>query len=114
MQTVTVTVGKKYRLAYGTKALRVFEREADKPINELGERFGVDTIATLLHAGMVYNHPEVTADDVDEMLDKYLESGGDIQPVMTTISEAIAACGWFASPTKATASTKDSGKTPAE
>jgi hypothetical protein len=114
MQTVTVKLGKTYKLAFGTKALRVFERESDRTVAQLGERFGVDTIATLIHAGMVYHHPEVTADDVDDILDKYLESGGDIEPVMATISEAIGSCGWFSSPTKAAPTTKDSGKTPVE
>jgi len=114
MQTVTVKLGKPYRLAYGTKALRVFEREADRPINEIGERFGVDTIASLLHAGMVYNHPEVTVDEIDEMLDAFLEKGGDLDPVMTAISETVSACGWFANPTKAAPSGKASGATPVE
>lgn len=113
METVTVKLDKSYRLAYGTKALRVFEREVGRPVNEMGANFGVDTIAALLHAGMVYHHPEVTTDDVDDMIDSFLDKGGDITTVMEPISEAIAKCGWFASPSKGV-STKVSGAKPAE
>lgn len=114
MREVKVKIGKTYTLAFGTKALRVFERELGRPINELADNFGVDVVVALLHAGMVYNHPEVSADDVENMLDSFLEKGGDITPVIAAVSEAIMACGWFGNPTQATVSTTDSGGTPAE
>jgi len=114
MRETKVKIGKPYTLAFGTKALRRFERESDIPINELGNRFGVDTIACLLYAGMVYHHPEVTMDDIDEMLDTFLEKGGDIEPVINGISDAVVSSGWFANPTKAAPTAKASSETPAE
>lgn len=112
-----VKVGKTfYSLKYGTKALRRYEGEADLPITALAtNRFGISTIVYLLHAGMVYEDPDVTLDDLDAILDDFLESGGDIGPIMETITEALAESGWFSgNPTKASDSTKDSGKKPAK
>jgi hypothetical protein len=104
-----------YVLKFGNKALRVYEREAEASIADLyGKTFGVGTITYLLHAGMVYDHPEVTLDDLDEMIDEFLTEGGDITVVTKVITEALAESGWFANPTKASASTKDSGAKPAE
>lgn len=105
---------KSFTLAFGTKALRRFERESEVGISDLSKRFGVDTIACLLYAGMVYYHPEVTMDDIDDMLDTFLEKGGDIEPMMTVITDAVTTSGWFANPTKAAASTSGSGEKPAE
>ena len=112
-----VKFGKKfYTLKYGTKAMRVYEREAEAPITDLtGRNFGIATIVYLLHAGMVYEHPEVTVDDLDEMLDEYVEGGGDVTPIVEKITTALSESGWFTeNPTKASASTKDSGESPAE
>ena len=115
-KTHRVKLGKQlYPLKFGNKALRVYEKEAEASVADLyGKTFGVGTITYLLHAGMVYDNPEVTLDDIDEMLDTYLEGGGDISPLVEVISEALAESGWFTNPTKASPSTKDSGAKPAE
>jgi len=112
-----VRIGKSwYTLRYGNKALRRYEEVAKATVADLGgTTFGVGTITYLLYAGMVYEHPYVTLDDVDEMLDTYLEAGHDITKIVSVVTEALSESGWFqVSPTEASASTKDSGETPAE
>jgi hypothetical protein len=114
-KTHRVKLGKQlYTLRYGNKALRVYEREAEASVADLyGKTFGVGTITYLLHAGMVYDQPEVTLDDIDDMLDTFLAEGGDITAVTKVITDALAESGWFSNPTKASPSTKDSGGNPA-
>jgi hypothetical protein len=108
---------KSYKLGFGTKALRTYERDGGRSIVNLQDDFGVGTIVYLLHAGMVYEYPELTLDDVDNIVDTFLEDGGDITPIIGKVVDTVVASGWFqpTNPTtaKASPSGKDSGETPA-
>lgn len=118
MESCTVKLDKSYRLSFGTKALRQYERDGGRSVADFQSDFGVGTVTYLIHAGLVYDHPEITLDDVDDMIDTFLEKGGDIVPVIETVIDAVMKSGWFqpVNPTKATASRsgKGSGATPAE
>jgi len=117
MKECTVKLDKSYKLGFGTKALRVYERDGGRSIANLQNDFGVGTVIYLLHAGMVYDYPEITLDDVDALVDSFIEKGGDMTPVITKLVDTVVASGWFqpANPTtaKASPSGKDSGETPA-
>lgn len=111
MREVTVTLDKPYVLAFGTKALRRLEEATGCPVYAIAEQqLGVSWLVDALWSGLVYNHPDLTIDDVDAIIDTYLENGGDIGPVIEAIVEAMSASGWFARPrTEETASASRTG-----
>ncbi|MBL4621022.1 MAG: hypothetical protein JKY89_01350 [Immundisolibacteraceae bacterium] len=62
---------KNYELRYSFKALRKIEKDFGVKISEL-DKIGLDSMESLskvFHAGLIHHHPEVTADESDEILD---------------------------------------------
>ena len=116
MESCTIKLDKSYKLSFGNKALRTYERDGGRSVANFQDDFGVGSITYLIHAGMVYDYPEVSLDDVDDLLDAFLDKGGDITPIITKIVETVTASGWFqkVNPTTKARSGKDSSETPAE
>lgn len=118
MQTCTIKLDKSYKLSFGNRALRVFEADGGRSIGNAMAEFGVSTVTYLIHAGMAYDYPDITIEEVDDKLDAFLDGGGEISPIAEKLSKAVTASGWFvkANPTTKpdSPSGKDSGETPAE
>jgi len=99
VKITTITLDKPRSIAYGTRALKLIERELGRPLSSLGTNVGVTEVSALLYAGLAQLDHDITPDAVDDLIDAHLDGGGVIQPIADAVSEAIAASGWFANPT---------------
>jgi hypothetical protein len=99
MNISIITLDKKREIAYGTRALKIIEHEIGRPLSALGSDIGVTEVSALLYAGLAQLDRSITADEVDDLLDAYLEGGGSAQILGDTVSSAIGASGWFTNPT---------------
>lgn len=61
--------GKTYKIVYGNKAFRTIERELHKPITRLNDE-SLDELTTVIWGGLIANHPTITIDEVDEIIDE--------------------------------------------
>ncbi len=74
--------GKKYKLFFDNRAFRTVEKSMGRPLSLMQD--SVSDFTILLHAGLGRHHPELSADDVDEIIN---ELGYDA--MMEVLSEAI-------------------------
>lgn len=87
---VTLAAGSKtYTLYAGNRALRMIERETGTSLialfSEDGiEQLGIGTITTLVWGLLQRNHPDLTLDDVDDVID---DAGYDA--VMEAVGQAL-------------------------
>ena len=61
-----------YTLYAGNRALRLMERETGQPLMELVDRFEqveISLVTTILWALLQRHHPELSIDDVDDVID---------------------------------------------
>jgi hypothetical protein len=61
--------GKTYTLYYGNRAFRVAEIELGKPWTEINTTSRQD-ITIAIWAGLKQHHPQLTVDDIDEIIDE--------------------------------------------
>jgi hypothetical protein len=100
-----------FTIVFNTRAMACYEADAGRPVSDLnGKTFGIGTIAYLLHAGMLKNHPEYDLEDIFELLDEFVANNGDVKELVTVLNKALAESGWFAvkSPTEASVTTENS------
>ncbi|GLQ36752.1 hypothetical protein GCM10007908_03720 [Rhizobium albus] len=68
-------LGKSYTLKLGTKAMRKIEIAVGKPMPVIGkmldkeETASIDLVAKVFWGALQHHHPEVSVDDVDDILD---------------------------------------------
>ena len=59
-----------WRLRYGNRSLRWFERQTGLRIMQLDmENMGMDEITSLVAAGLIHEMPDITLDDTDDVID---------------------------------------------
>lgn len=59
-----------WRLRYGNRSLRWFERQTGLRIMELDTgSLGMDEITALVAAGLIHEQPDITVDDADDVID---------------------------------------------
>lgn len=82
--------GNHYRLYYGNRAFRMAERESGESFIKLMSSFDVtdpkeirwENLTLLVWAGLQQYHPELSMDDVDDIIDGVGTS--EIMPIVTT------------------------------
>lgn len=99
--TVDVTLGKRNRpLRFDLAAIQAAERTLEQPIfaalRDVHQMSSV-AIVTLLWAGMRHNEPNQTPAKVGQLVEAYLEDGGELSTLMRAIDEALSASVWFRS-----------------
>jgi hypothetical protein len=86
--------GKSRTLRFNARALRLLERESGKSVFQLiDEASRLTTTAVLLWAGLRAENPELTLEQVDELLDGYMGLGHQYFELLEPIAEALVEAG---------------------
>lgn len=81
---VKVTLDKDRFLKYTLNSMRKLEKEHGLNIDSLAENFDLDKVQLLLHTGLLKDDPEVTFEEVGELVDM-----ANIQYVIEKLTEAL-------------------------
>lgn len=79
--------GKTYTIVYGNRAFRTIEKELHRPIVRLNQE-SLDDLTTVIWGGLLANHPGITIDEVDDIIDEvgYVKIG---EIVKTAVEKAL-------------------------
>lgn len=66
---------KEYTFKYKFSSLRKLEAIAGMPVSSLlrEDNMGFDTMALFIWAGLIYNHKKLTQDELDDIIDDFVE-----------------------------------------
>jgi len=86
---------KPLRLRYNINAFSDIERAMGVGLSGLisGDRVGLDTIRMLIWGGAKWADPRMTPERAGMLLQRFIDNGGDLDVVGTTITEAMFASG---------------------
>jgi hypothetical protein len=89
--------GQTRELKYSYGAIRAAEREAGVGFAKLisPERQGFDSMCILTWAGLRHENKRQTVDQVEKMLDRYIEDGGTLTALGIVVSAALMESGVF-------------------
>jgi hypothetical protein len=92
---LTLKDGTTLSLKYSFKAIRFFEKLTGG--NFFGDsangRIGADYLAAGLAAGLLWRSPHVKQDDVDSMIERHMDAGGDLPALIEGLMEALKKAG---------------------
>lgn len=87
-------------IAFGARGIRAVESVLERPITELGKALGINEIVALVYGGLRQLDATVTVELVEDALDAHIASGGSVQDIAESITDALGASGWFGNPTR--------------
>lgn len=102
---------KEYVLEYRFKSIRQLEAAAGKSISELlSNKMGFETMGLFIWAGLLVHNKDISVEQVDDIIDKYLDEGNDFSSLMEMATQAFEDAGFGAKKKKKTTETVTSVK----
>jgi len=94
---------KEYKLRYDFNAVCEIEEKSGKSIMHIAstENMGVSTIRLLLWGGLKHNNEGMTVKQAGELIQEYMNADGELENLVTKITEAITESGAFGKNLKA-------------
>ena len=90
MKSYPIELGGNMRnLRYGFNAFVAFEEATGDSIMNIGGTVTIKMLRALIWAGLRWEDKSLTVDAVGDMVDEYMEEGGDLETLMKSVTTAI-------------------------
>lgn len=80
---------REYVLRYGTNVLQRMEDVDNIHLDRLENEMSIGIVSKMLYNGLHRLHPNLTREEVGDLMDDYFEEGGNLQKLAETIVKAI-------------------------
>jgi hypothetical protein len=92
---LTLKDGTVLPLRYSFKAIRHFEKLTGQHFfgDSAQGRIGADYVSAGLAAGLLWKNAHIKAEDVDVMIERHLDAGGDLPDVIEGLMDALKKAG---------------------
>jgi hypothetical protein len=98
MIPITIELDRVRHIRYPWRAIVDAEKLSRKGLPLLLVSPGVETVITLLWAGLVTEDPKLTMEQTGDILERYLEAGNSLQEIEKAIIDGLKAGGWVTEP----------------
>lgn len=86
---------------YNSRAARLLERACNGNIDQvLGRGKSVEASVLLVCYGLLHADPKMTEDKAADLLDEFIDAGGDVVDLTVTLYKALSASGVYGKPAK--------------